>query len=715
MTSRDEELAPLIRGVFLPEEGQVWAKPDASQQEFRVVVHYANQHKLRKAADAVARYRDDPDADFHALAAAMTGLERGSAKYVNFAKIYGAGLGKFADMIGRQLSDIYTKRARNQGYITLYDGARRHFDRFAPRGKWKKGPGPCGLEEARERLRDPGHPWYHRGPLYRVDTHTALNALIQGTAARHTKLWMRACWREGIVPLLQMHDCLDCSVSSLKQAELVARLGCAAVQLDVPMCVDLKFGRTWGDAKHSWAELHVETVPTPESITHHPPIEPIETTTAAPDINNKPIEIPVPATAFQQSARQIERANNEAPSMPPGRNEYQSEPRNKGRPIAAYIYRQIDGTPYLRVLRTTTKAFLQFHWEGGQWVSGKPKGPKIPYRLPELLAAAPTVPVFVCEGEKDADNVAALGLVASASAEGAGKWTADLNKWFAGKQTVYILEDNDAAGRSHAAKVATALQAIDADIHIVSFPELPEHGDVSDWLDMGGTRTELLERAQAAPHAQPNGYVLTRASDIVPRPLDWLWRGHLLRGSQELLTGIPGGGKSQIHCALVAYVTTGGMWPDGCNGIPAGNVIMLTAEEAAWPRRSSFAFGPEDALRRGWVLRWVLRAKPGLRAWRSVFDGIWACASLLHVPQVALPDVLGRFVRALRPNGTLYASFKYGTGERVLDGRRFTDMTEVELGQVLRSVGFSSTEYWITDDVRPGKTSHQWLNALARS
>jgi DNA polymerase I-like protein with 3'-5' exonuclease and polymerase domains len=72
MPSRDEELAPLIRGVFLPEEGEVWAKPDASQQEFRFVVHYANRHNLRKAAEAVARYRDDPDADFHALAAALT-------------------------------------------------------------------------------------------------------------------------------------------------------------------------------------------------------------------------------------------------------------------------------------------------------------------------------------------------------------------------------------------------------------------------------------------------------------------------------------------------------------------------------------------------------------------------------------------------------------------------------------------------------------------
>ena len=82
-----------------------------------------------------------------------------------------------------------------------------------------------------------------------------MNALIQGSAARHTKLWMRACWREGIVPLLQMHDALECSVATREQGELVARLGCEAVQLEVPMRVDLKFGRSWGDAKHTWEEL----------------------------------------------------------------------------------------------------------------------------------------------------------------------------------------------------------------------------------------------------------------------------------------------------------------------------------------------------------------------------------------------------------------------------------------------------------------------------
>jgi DNA polymerase I-like protein with 3'-5' exonuclease and polymerase domains len=275
MPSRDEELGPLIRRVFLPEDDEFWAESDASQQEFRFVVHHANQHKLRQAAEAVARYLSDPNTDFHEFAAALTSLKRAAAKGVNFAYIYGAGVEKLAEMIGvsvadakrilnqydrqlpflRQLSDVCERQACNPGYIVLYDGARRHFDKFAPADKWQKGAGPCSFEEARARLRDPNHPWYRRGPLYRADTHTALNALIQGSAARHTKLWMRAVWREGIVPLLQMHDALECSVSSREQAELVARLGEEAVQLDVPMRVHLKFGRSWGDANHAWEEL----------------------------------------------------------------------------------------------------------------------------------------------------------------------------------------------------------------------------------------------------------------------------------------------------------------------------------------------------------------------------------------------------------------------------------------------------------------------------
>ena len=154
MPARDKELAPLIRGVFLPEEGEVWAKPDISQQEFRFVVHHAALRGLPRAKEAAELYRTDPDADFHAMVAAMTGLERDAAKAVNFAKIFGAGVKKFAEMIGKPLHEaqaIYTQYdqklpfisrlsascqsdARRLGYTVLYDGARRHWDyREVPR------------------------------------------------------------------------------------------------------------------------------------------------------------------------------------------------------------------------------------------------------------------------------------------------------------------------------------------------------------------------------------------------------------------------------------------------------------------------------------------------------------------------------------------------------------------------------------------------------
>ena len=91
MPSRDKELGPLIRNVFLPEEGEVWCKPDISQQEFRFVVHHAVLRNLPGAKEAAEHYRSNPNADYHAIVAEMTGLDRDLAKAVNFAKIYGAG------------------------------------------------------------------------------------------------------------------------------------------------------------------------------------------------------------------------------------------------------------------------------------------------------------------------------------------------------------------------------------------------------------------------------------------------------------------------------------------------------------------------------------------------------------------------------------------------------------------------------------------------
>jgi len=89
-------------------------------------------------------------------------------------------------------------------------------------------------------------------------------------------------------------------------------------------------------------------------------------------------------------------------------------------------------------------------------------------------------------------------------------------------------------------------------------------------------------------------------------------------------------------------------------------------------------------------------------AWQDAFDGIWACASLLHVP-------------ASEPGGILYASFKYGSGEREHHGRRFTDLDEAGLAALLRQVpGLEPEETWTTADLRPGREAERWLNTLLR-
>jgi hypothetical protein len=108
--------------------------------------------------------------------------------------------------------------------------------------------------------------------------------------------------------------------------------------------------------------------------------------------------------------------------------------RRGGKVIAEYDYLDENREPYHRVERTTEKQFPQSHWirgvpgfKRGHWEYGAPKGPKIPYFLPDLIAAAPEVPVYVCEGEKDVESIIDLGLVATCNPGGAGKWTDDLN------------------------------------------------------------------------------------------------------------------------------------------------------------------------------------------------------------------------------------------------------------------------------------------------
>lgn len=190
---------------------------------------------------------------------------------------------------------------------------------------------------------------------------------------------------------------------------------------------------------------------------------------------------------------------------------YNQGERQDGKVIAEYIYLDQKREPYLKVERTETKQFPQWHWVrggslglDGRWVIGKPKGPKIPYLLPFILKSAPEVPIFICEGEKDADTISNLELEATCASEGAGKWTVDLNKWFEGKKQVFILADNDGPGHKHALKVARNVAPIVAEVRIVRFTKLPngepmpEGGDVTDWVEAGGTKEQFLELCNSA-------------------------------------------------------------------------------------------------------------------------------------------------------------------------------------------------------------------------
>ncbi len=100
----------------------------------------------------------------------------------------------------------------------------------------------------------------------------------------------------------------------------------------------------------------------------------------------------------------------------------------------------------------------------------------------------------------------------------------------------------------------------------------------------------------------------------------------------------------------------------------------------------------------------------------NMYDGIWCCASLLHVPKVELPQVFLKLQNALKPNGVLYVSFKYGTQERVHNGREFTDLNEDGLTALItHHTELKILKQWQTVDQRPERESEVWLNALIKA
>ena len=259
--ARNKELGPLIRSLFLPEVDHKWGCFDYSQQEPRLVVHYAATTEPisfdQSVTKIVEKFKDN-SVDFHQTVADMAKISRTQAKVINLGLFYGMGKAKLQAELGlqtkaeaeelfnqyhenvpfvRELMNSTSKHAQTSGSIGTLLGRRCRFDKWEPNqfGMHKA----ISFEEA-ERT-------YGRGRIRRAYTYKALNKLIQGSAADMTKKAMLDLYKEGIIPHIQIHDELDISIQSDDQVKKIIEIMENAVTLVVPNKVDYESGNTWGD------------------------------------------------------------------------------------------------------------------------------------------------------------------------------------------------------------------------------------------------------------------------------------------------------------------------------------------------------------------------------------------------------------------------------------------------------------------------------------
>jgi putative DNA primase/helicase len=187
--------------------------------------------------------------------------------------------------------------------------------------------------------------------------------------------------------------------------------------------------------------------------------------------------------------------------------------KREGVIVAEYNYLTAEGKVLFQAVRLEPKGFYQRRPTGnGNWIDNLKGVDQIPYRLPHLLKADSSETVFIPEGEKDVENLVKMGLLATCNAGGAGKWKASFAQYLAGRHVV-ILPDNDEAGRDHARKVARSLVGKSASIKVVELPGLPLKGDVTNWIEAGGTSETLAALVAAADEWQPEDISIPPITD----------------------------------------------------------------------------------------------------------------------------------------------------------------------------------------------------------
>ncbi|WP_399559038.1 AAA family ATPase (plasmid) [Streptomyces chartreusis] len=280
------------------------------------------------------------------------------------------------------------------------------------------------------------------------------------------------------------------------------------------------------------------------------------------------------------------------------------EKRERPQTVAEYPYCDESGQVLYVVRRIEPgyngerKTFRQYRPDGSAGVKGVRR---VLYRLPDVITQAQAgLTVLVVEGEKDADNLAAIGAVATCNVGGAGKWSDDYTKHLRGASEVVVITDRDDPGRKHAATVADSLKRAGIPHRVME----PARGkDVSDHLAAGLGFDDLVPAqttqplatvpAQAEPVEPPAStrrLVLTPASKIRIRPVRWLWdttpdgepptsHGRLPLNSLSIAAGGPGLGKSQFAAWMTAQITNGTL-PGELYGTPRS--VIYAATEDSW-------------------------------------------------------------------------------------------------------------------------------------
>ena len=245
-----------LRTIFVPEEGHTWGCFDYSQQEPRLVVHYACLTELPGSEEFKEKYKNDFSTDFHKIVSEMADIPRDKAKTINLGKFYGMGKNKLKGELGvpdeeasriirqydsrvpfvKQLMNHASDRAERRGQIRTLLGRLCHFHLWEPSqfGVHKPISHEAALQE-------------HGPGIKRAFTYKALNKLIQGSAADMIKKAMLDLYKEKITPLIQIHDELNISIKDKAESDKVIEIMENAVSLEVPNKVDYEKGKHWGE------------------------------------------------------------------------------------------------------------------------------------------------------------------------------------------------------------------------------------------------------------------------------------------------------------------------------------------------------------------------------------------------------------------------------------------------------------------------------------